>query len=248
MCRRGDFKCCCPSKHCVRTAWFTPVLIISSIIFLSLFLAGYKERNKWNETAEETECFILNHQVRDFPGEWHEHQYEDKCCCYDECTASGCIEKCGTTTGRYQQGLITVSYLDGYNRTKLRSDYPINTTIPCYYQPTNPKDLKLRLDPVMDFFIASMFFATVVMFFSLLWIFLTIPWCCEHFKRKCRQDKIRKQDIKRHKQQQKQMQEAKDAGELVDVVMKEEKPKEDREEVSKTMESVVSEITEITVQ
>jgi len=250
--------CCCyciscfhHKNHSVRAWWFGFTGLILAVVFFSLYFAGYYNRIKWSFTAVETECTILGHEVGKNSFKWW---YD--CECYETCVSTGCETRCNSCEANYRQGIVKVEYLETYTKSvivfgmdesvddetykkdadvlaRLATEYPINSTTTCWYQPNNPKDFKLVLDLFIGWQIAAYFILALLILLLLTWIGLTIPWCCKRIKRKCKQDKTRRNDIKQKKKQQ----------EMANKDVEQVKPKEDREEVSKTMESGVSEIT-----
>jgi len=146
MCRSCGF-----SQGQTRVFWGSFVFTSLFITFILVFFLGYKAKNEFNENAVISECVVINHTVRT------------------------------------DDGYITVRHLEVNNATftvvpasenknineiwdKLRTDYPINSTITCYYYKDKPDYFKLKLDDVFDWLWASLCFALA----SLATVFIVV--------------------------------------------------------------------------
>ena len=253
MCCRGIDRCmaCCTNWR-ARFYWVTPLVIILSIIAILLYFPGYKARNVWNENAVETSCYILDHLVQSTGNSYVAYD----CDCHTVYRASGPTTECSACQHYYYRGSVRVEYYDNYildvvvieaskeygdnvNKIsgKLNNDYPINTTIPCYYQKDDPKNFRLQLDDVRGWLIASYFFVAVIILLLSVWAILDIVRGCRKLHRYCRSERTRKIHNKRQKNI-----------EMGPVDKKDANIEENKSAEIVKSETVASEVTEVTVQ
>jgi len=209
------------------------------VIFLLIFLCGYKVRNVWNEGAVETECKILGLIVKTGT------TYTESCRCRQACGTS-CSTVCDTCKLPYYSGLLNITYLETYNvaivvidnkykdanstLAELQSNYQINSIIPCYYQQNDHTNLKLQLDDVAAWFYCSFIPIILIGILWGTWIILEIVRGCRMLCLYCRSERTRKVHEKRQKDTEMAVQE------------------EDNIEENKSVEVVASEVSEVTVK
>ena len=82
----GSKHCCsclgCCWKWKARVIWFPVITVGLLILFILLYFPGYKDHNKFNENAVETECTILDHIVRGSG-----YSYAETCDCKQICNS-----------------------------------------------------------------------------------------------------------------------------------------------------------------
>jgi len=131
--------------------WFIFCLLIIHLIYCASSLIGYNE----------TECNIISHYIQDIT-------YNQSGCllvdgflvCGNFCTLYK-IHKNRTCTPPYFSAIISINYLENYTKNatvinnyefmshllyELNTNYPINSTIPCFYETENPNKVTLQLN------------------------------------------------------------------------------------------------------
>lgn len=128
------------------------------IVFLSIFgafivamfiaLGFYLTSDPWNNTAIETQCSIVNTSI-----------VPDVCTYRCNCVLDGKIEVCQTCFQGCFDVTLFLMYDSNYTTivtigTTLQfsaavvtlGNYPVNSTIECYYNENNPSDVRLQLE------------------------------------------------------------------------------------------------------
>jgi hypothetical protein len=171
----------------VRRVIFPIVIIISLTIFLSLYFGGYSITYKQNMSLLNTTCLISSYKVNSGgrPGGTYD------CFCEPECpTPTTCGQHCSQCWYHYYNGYInvlvnntiTIEILiigNNYNiydenvvMQKLTVDYPINSTIDCYYPPDNINNIKLGLYPTLGYLISGFVFLGIACVLLITWAIL----------------------------------------------------------------------------
>ena len=235
--------CACCWKWRARAIWFPPILLGIIVITLIIFGAGYYTRLVWNNNAVETPCTILKNQVTSCV--ICDATYDEKCHCQQDCTTGSCNTHCDTCTRSYAAGKITVNYLGTYtmdvvvidDNEKIKGDqmqavlnerYPVNSTLPCYYQPDNPEDFKLYLNETFGWLVATYVFIGIIGLFLFVWVIIEIVRGVKRCVRSNKKDDITKKEV--------------------EIDIKEKETEMQNAEENKSVETVKSEVSEVTVQ
>jgi hypothetical protein len=170
---------------------------------LILYYPGFKNNSVWNNNAVETQCTVIGQMSKDvssFCGKHGGNCWSYDCNCQNVCTGGSCHQECGSCHAFYQNGWIKVAYLesltadvmvlewDGWDHSetykyaskmiaKLQELYPLNSTLPCYYQRDDPTNFKLFLDPVLGFFVTSIVFFALIGVVLIIWSVIETIQC-----------------------------------------------------------------------
>lgn len=202
--------CCCCWKWKARALWFPIIVIAFGLMAVLFYYPGYKDNNKWNENAIKTGCTVVSHTPGHIPVSYYRGGgctgcYYQSCNCVTDCAGGDCGVVCDSCAYAYADGWVTVKYLETFTTTvrTLESDgstnykwdevvrwlaknYPVNSTVPCYYQKGDPKNFKLFLDPVVVFLVFTFIFVSLMILVILIWSILDITRC---IKKKSVKDK-----------------------------------------------------------
>jgi len=157
---------------------------------LLFYFLGYVAGTDWDNNAIKTTCLITDNQVT-----------EDQCPYDCQCDDSTTSTQCQTCYDTCYDGSITVAYTDfkeqshsqkievysdqdsNYQvRNDLNKNYPINSTVTCYYNKNDPTSVKLDLVNTQAYLIIS------IVLFCLVGL-LMISWVIFEFLKQCRQSK-----------------------------------------------------------
>jgi len=192
MCTKQCCDCCaCFHNWQARAIWFPIMMAILATVAILLAFPGYVDNNKWNENAVETKCVVISHSFADMG--CRGCAYYESCNCVTDCSSGACKQSCQSCIVFYQYGYITVRYDDNYTKTVeiiarytyndavnyLNSNYPINTTVPGYYQRDDPTNFKLFKDPVIGYLIGCFSVVALCCALAVLWAVLDIVRCAK---------------------------------------------------------------------
>jgi hypothetical protein len=161
---------------------FLAISIVSLMPALLLYYLGYVPINSWNREATATMCQVVDYTM-------NQHQCSYSCNCRSMCGFKfGCSRACSTCYSTCYDGVIQVTYRVG-NATQissitvegdqgdpnatlsaLTSQYPVGSVIPCYYESTNPSDVRLGFNSdhiYLTFFILCLVVGGVIV---LIWL------------------------------------------------------------------------------
>ena len=159
--------------------WRALIIFGMSAIFLVMallfYFLGYVAGTDWDNNAIMTTCNITNNQVK-------EDQCPYDCNCDDSTTST----QCQTCYDPCYDGYITVAYTDqnenkysetievysdqdseDYVRNNLEKNYPVDSTVTCYYNKDDPTSVKLDLVNTQAYLIISIVLFCLV---GLIWI------------------------------------------------------------------------------
>lgn len=164
--------------QCARITAIIVCLSVCIVIAIPLITAGYVPRNNWNINSVKTECSVDKHII-------NEGQCSESCNCRTSCTYTGqtnvCSRHCQTCFYTCYRGYVDIDHTvyNIVNETEMKygrniwiitnrwrnnvvnalnQKYPINSTLECYYASDEPIDIRLELEPHMEFLIASLVF------------------------------------------------------------------------------------------
>jgi hypothetical protein len=158
--------------------------IFSLMPALLLYYLGYSSIHSWNRDAVATTCQVINYTIV-------QHNCSYECNCYDICV-KGCTTYCDTCYSTCYDSDIDVSY-NTSNGTMFSqiivygnqgnpnvtinetlTHYPMNTTFTCYYESSNPSDVRLSYDTDTVYLAFFIVFIVLGGLGLLLWIGLEI--------------------------------------------------------------------------
>jgi len=208
-CCDSHYCCGCCWFWIARAIWFPVSIIGLGLLVIILYYGGYVNNNIWNANSVETQCLVINHlpsAMATFCGK-HSCCYEEDCNCIQDCSTGTCETECGSCDYSYWKASIRVQYVaneinytkdskviescyNDYKKYKyndvisfLNSNYPVNSTVPCYYQADDPNNFKLFRDPVQGYIIATLFFTVLLCLVIVIWIIFDGVRCIKKCKK-----------------------------------------------------------------
>lgn len=209
-CKRSD-KClyrwtaCCWSWR-AQVTWFPLLIALFTGIGLLIYIFIYIPNLYFNDNSVKTECLILKYNLTAFG----DADYNSNCNCVEDCSSGTCEQNCGSCNTYEYVGWILLNYLTNYSQyiivvepynnqltdygydtvdTYLNREYPINTTITCYYLKNDPNVLQLLPNSTISPFIASMIFFSFSGIIIIIWIILIATRCARKLRVKISKDK-----------------------------------------------------------
>lgn len=163
---------------------FPIIAAVSLGIFFLLFFVGYIPRNALNQNAVTTTCLITGYDVRG--GSISSKTYD--CQCITNCpTPTTCRQVCQQCRTWNQRGFINIvvnntrpmqiqiiSSDDGITNPdvviqQLSVNYPINATVPCYYQPGDETVIQFGLIPSFGYYVSAFVFLGILGSTLIVW-------------------------------------------------------------------------------
>jgi len=153
--------------------------IIASIIGVGFifFFVGYNKNKQWNADIDETICNVSSHSVQNKTCSYN-------CRCTTICTPN-CLTTCATCYKPCYDGFIQIYHIvinnqnDENNGTYYKivwilnrdeknnvenyliNNYPLKSTLPCYYHDENPEDIFLKLRHTAAFLVMAIIFWSI---------------------------------------------------------------------------------------
>ena len=160
----------------IRIAGLVIILVSLSIAF-PLYFAGYVPRNAWNKNAIQSQCLITDNNIvaAQCPYLCNCTHLEDSCMvCYQPCYQ-------GLITADVNDILVDLpiyeANLEADVVTYLDHNYPIDSTIECYYNGADPADIRLSLDnDAIPFLAMSALFFSIACAIALLFIVYAVVY------------------------------------------------------------------------
>lgn len=186
--------CACGVNLCARIYWFSFLIISLLIIFFSVYFAGYKPNvGDWNNNAVETTCIV--DKIYTIPAATYGTyaKYSFSCNCISDCSSGQCVTICSTCFDHYHNGWIDVTYEKNHTKSVMvyffgphheadpnkiietvSATYPVNKTLPCYYQKNNIEDFKLLWDYGLQYLIPAWLMIGFIGIIIITWITLDV--------------------------------------------------------------------------
>lgn len=106
----------------------------------SLYLINYQRPLNWNDNSVETKCTIVKHLITGSP---------ENC---KECYKGHINVNYRTDSGILNDNILVYRVETDleYLKSQLQDNYPINSTLPCFYNPDDPSDVRDHLKQVSN--------------------------------------------------------------------------------------------------
>jgi len=151
---------------------FCIVLLFCLLPALLLYFLGYNERKEWNETANKTECLIINNYMSERVCNYKKYQKTRHYLCYDGFIIVSLNSTNLNLTKQFQ------IYKHEYNSTALTENlvlhYSNGTYIKCYHNKNHSPHLRLNEKLKGVYLSYAIFFFCMTGVIPFVWVILEI--------------------------------------------------------------------------
>lgn len=155
----------------VTIIWFVLLVIIG----INLWWGGYLKSIAWNYNANSTDSVITGHNIETTTCKCGKHC--SRTCYYGYINIAWVVDN-ATYTDKDLQVYSSYQYEENV-RNDLNTYYPINGTIPIWYQIHDPADYDFHLKRDQDYYIAFFAMVTISLLVLVIWGGIEIIHLCK---------------------------------------------------------------------